>query len=179
MARYKPIDAHPRFLAVDLHKHLLPGSLAHAVNHLFDHDFDLSGFDARYRSDAAGACGFSVLRKPPNPFGLSVAQRSRRWRPAVHASTSGSPCLTLSTNGKSYRLCSMQTGQAQQRANPECVDRMNEAEADILAWMTCGGLRLWLIQPAKTTTVRSARMRHRRVSGRAVLSTPSVARYSA
>jgi len=67
MARYKLIDTRPRFLAVDLHKHLLPGSLAHAVNHRLDHDFDLSSFDARYRSDAAGACGFSVLRKPPTP----------------------------------------------------------------------------------------------------------------
>ena len=58
MARYKPIDTSPRFLAVDLHKQLLPGSLAHAVNHLLDHDFDLSGFDARYRNDAAGASAY-------------------------------------------------------------------------------------------------------------------------
>ncbi len=55
MARYKHIDTSPRFLAVDLEKQLLPGSLAHAVNHLIDHDVDLSGFDARYRNDAAGA----------------------------------------------------------------------------------------------------------------------------
>jgi len=55
MARYKPIDTSPRFLAVDLQKQLLPGTLAHAINHLLDHDFDLSGFDARYRNDAAGA----------------------------------------------------------------------------------------------------------------------------
>jgi len=55
MARYKHIDTSPRFLAVDLHKQLLPGSLAHAVNHLLDHDFDLSSFDARYHNDAAGA----------------------------------------------------------------------------------------------------------------------------
>ena len=58
MARYKPIDTSPRFLAVDLHKQLLPGSLAHAVDHLLDHDFDLSGFDARYRNDAAGASAY-------------------------------------------------------------------------------------------------------------------------
>ena len=55
MARYKHIDTSPRFLAVDLEKQLLPGSFAHAVNHLLDHDFDLSGFDARYRNDATGA----------------------------------------------------------------------------------------------------------------------------
>ena len=58
MARYKPIDTSPRFLAVDLHKQLLPGSLAHAVDHLLDRDFDLSGFDARYRNDAAGASAY-------------------------------------------------------------------------------------------------------------------------
>lgn len=58
MAHYKPIDTSPRFLAVDLHKQLLPGSLAHAVNHLLDHDFDLSGFDTRYRNDAAGASAY-------------------------------------------------------------------------------------------------------------------------
>ena len=53
MARYKYIDTSPRFLAVDLHKQLLPGLLARAVDHLLDHDFDLSGSDARYRNDAA------------------------------------------------------------------------------------------------------------------------------
>lgn len=58
MARYKHIDTSPRFLAVDLHKQLLPGSLAHAINYLLDHDFDLSGFDGRYRNDAAGASAY-------------------------------------------------------------------------------------------------------------------------
>ena len=48
MARYKLVDLSPRFLAVDLEKQLLPGSFAHAVHHLLDHDFDLSVFDARY-----------------------------------------------------------------------------------------------------------------------------------
>ena len=55
MARYKTIDLSPRFLAVDLEKQLLPGSFAHAVHHLLDHDFDLSSFDARYRNDDTGA----------------------------------------------------------------------------------------------------------------------------
>ena len=40
VARYKHIDTSPRFLAVDLEKQLLPGSLAHAVNHLLDHDVE-------------------------------------------------------------------------------------------------------------------------------------------
>ena len=65
MARYKHIDTSPRFLAVDLHKQLLPGSLAHAIDHLLDHDFDLSGFDARYRNNTAGASAYppSMLLK--------------------------------------------------------------------------------------------------------------------
>lgn len=55
MARYKHIDTNPRFLAVDLERQLLPGSFEHALNHLIDHELDLSGFDARYRNDATGA----------------------------------------------------------------------------------------------------------------------------
>jgi transposase len=55
MARYKHIDTSPRFLAVDLERQLLPGSLAWAINHLLDHDFDLSAFDARYDNDQVGA----------------------------------------------------------------------------------------------------------------------------
>ena len=58
MARYKTIDLSPRFLAVDLEKQLLPGSFAHAVHHLLDHDFDLSSFDARYRNDNTGASAY-------------------------------------------------------------------------------------------------------------------------
>ena len=58
MARYKAIDLSPRFLAVDLEKQLLPGSFAHAVHHLLDHDFDLSSFDARYRNDDTGASAY-------------------------------------------------------------------------------------------------------------------------
>jgi len=55
MVRYKHVDLSPRFLAVDLEKQLLPGSFAYAVHHLLENDFDLSGFDGRYRNDATGA----------------------------------------------------------------------------------------------------------------------------
>lgn len=58
MARYKTIDLSPRFLAVDLEKQLLPGSFAYAVHYLLDHDFDLSGFDSRYRNDESGASAY-------------------------------------------------------------------------------------------------------------------------
>lgn len=55
MARYKTIDTSPRFLAVDLERQLIPGTFVHALNHLIDNEFDLSGFDARHRNDSGGA----------------------------------------------------------------------------------------------------------------------------
>ena len=58
MARYKPIDTSPRFLAVDLERQLLPGTFEHALCHLIDHALDLSGFDSRYRNDRCGASAF-------------------------------------------------------------------------------------------------------------------------
>ena len=42
MARYKTIDTSPRFLPVGLSQQLLPGTFEHALNHLFDHEPDLS-----------------------------------------------------------------------------------------------------------------------------------------
>jgi transposase len=58
MARYKHIDTGPRFLAVDLQRQLLPGSFEHALNHLIDHELDLSSFDARFNNDATGAAAY-------------------------------------------------------------------------------------------------------------------------
>jgi len=58
MARYKPVDTSPRFLAVDLKRQLLPGGFEFAVDWLVDHKLDLSGFDARYKNDQAGASAY-------------------------------------------------------------------------------------------------------------------------
>lgn len=58
MARYKHIDTSPRFLAVDLQRQLLPGTFEHALNHLIDHELDLSRFDARFNNDATGAAAY-------------------------------------------------------------------------------------------------------------------------
>lgn len=58
MARYKHIDTSPRFLAVDLQRQLLPGTFEHALNHLLDHELDLSGFDARFCNDETGAAAY-------------------------------------------------------------------------------------------------------------------------
>ncbi len=54
MVRYKHIDTSPRFLAVDLQRQLIPGTIEHALNHLLDHEIDLSHFDARFRNDVTG-----------------------------------------------------------------------------------------------------------------------------
>ncbi len=58
MARYKHIDTSPRFLAVDLQRQLLPGTIEHALNHLLDHEIDLTGFDARFCNDTNGAAAY-------------------------------------------------------------------------------------------------------------------------
>lgn len=59
MARYKHIDTSPKFLPVDLSRQLLPGTFEHALNHLLDHEVDLSGFDARYCNDEIGASAYA------------------------------------------------------------------------------------------------------------------------
>jgi transposase len=58
MPRFKPIDISPRFIAVDLVSQLLPGTFEHALNHLLDHEIDLSGIEARYRNDLTGAWAY-------------------------------------------------------------------------------------------------------------------------
>ena len=55
MARYKSISTDPKLLAVDLGRQLLPGTIEHAVNYLFDRAVDRSSFDARFRNDTTGA----------------------------------------------------------------------------------------------------------------------------
>jgi transposase len=55
MPRYKTINTDPKLLPVDLARQLLPGTIEHAVNYLFDHAVDLSAFDARFRNDTTGA----------------------------------------------------------------------------------------------------------------------------
>ena len=44
MARYKPIDTSPRFLAIDWQRQLPPRSFEHALNDLIDHELGLSSF---------------------------------------------------------------------------------------------------------------------------------------
>ena len=65
MARYKTIDTSPKFLPVVLSEQLLPGTFEHALNHLLDHEVDLSGLDERFRNDTTGAPAYppAVLLK--------------------------------------------------------------------------------------------------------------------
>ena len=58
MARYKTIDTSPRFIALDLERQLLPGTFEHALNHLLDHEIDVSALDAHYRNDVTGASAY-------------------------------------------------------------------------------------------------------------------------
>ncbi len=65
MARYKSLDTNPQVLSVDLARPLLPGTFEHTLNHLPDHELDLSHFDARFRNDVTGAPAYpsAVLLK--------------------------------------------------------------------------------------------------------------------
>jgi len=65
MARYRVIDTNPKFIAVDLASQLLPGTFEHGLDHLLDHEIDLTGLDARYCNDETGAPAYppAVLLK--------------------------------------------------------------------------------------------------------------------
>ena len=58
MARYKHIDTSPRFLAVDLQRQPIPGTIEHVLNQLLDYEIDLTGFDVRFCNDATGAAAY-------------------------------------------------------------------------------------------------------------------------
>ena len=59
MARYYEQDPNLQFIALDLQAQLRPGTFEHALNHLIDHELDLSHFDGRYRNDDTGAPAYS------------------------------------------------------------------------------------------------------------------------
>jgi transposase len=59
MARYKPVDTQPKFVAIDLAAQLLPGTFAYALHHLLDQAIDLTPFDVRYRHDQTGAPAYA------------------------------------------------------------------------------------------------------------------------
>jgi transposase len=58
MARYKTVDRSPRFLPVVLSEQIQPGTFEFALDHLVDHELDLSGLDARFNNDETGASAY-------------------------------------------------------------------------------------------------------------------------
>lgn len=58
MARYKLVDRNPRLLPVVLSEQIQPGSFEFALDHLVDHELDLSALDARFRNDETGASAY-------------------------------------------------------------------------------------------------------------------------
>ena len=59
MARYKPVDTQPKFVAIDLAAQLLPGTFEHALHHLLEQAIDLTPVDTRYRNDTTGAPAYA------------------------------------------------------------------------------------------------------------------------
>ena len=60
MARYEHIDTSPRFIAVNLQRELLRGTFEYALNHLLDHELNLSGFYARFCNNVTQVKGARV-----------------------------------------------------------------------------------------------------------------------
>jgi transposase len=58
MARYKPVDRSARFLPVVLSEQIQPGTFEFALDHLVDHELDLSALDARFNNDETGASAY-------------------------------------------------------------------------------------------------------------------------
>jgi transposase len=59
MARYKPYSyAQGKFIPVYFEKQILPGTFEYSLNHLIDHELDLSIFDERYRNEETGATAY-------------------------------------------------------------------------------------------------------------------------
>jgi transposase len=58
MARYKVVDRNPRLLPVVLSEQIQPGSFEFALDHLVDHELDLSALDARFHNDQTGASAY-------------------------------------------------------------------------------------------------------------------------
>ena len=58
MARYKPVERNGILIPVVLHEQVQPGTFEFALDHLVDHELDLSALDARFRNDEVGASAY-------------------------------------------------------------------------------------------------------------------------
>lgn len=56
MARYKPYSyAQSKLIPIYFEKQILPGTFEYCLNHLIDHELDLTIFEERYKNEATGA----------------------------------------------------------------------------------------------------------------------------
>src|SRR6188474_2702356 len=58
MARYRPIERGGMLIPVMLHEQIQPGTFEFALDHLVDHELDLSALDARFNNDEVGASAY-------------------------------------------------------------------------------------------------------------------------
>lgn len=58
MARYKPIERSGMFIPVVLSEQIQPGTFEFALDHLVDHELDLSALDAKFNNDHTGASAY-------------------------------------------------------------------------------------------------------------------------
>lgn len=59
MARYKAYSyAQGKFIPVHFEKQIIPGTFEYSLNHIFDHELDLSIFDERYKNEETGASAY-------------------------------------------------------------------------------------------------------------------------
>jgi transposase len=58
MPRYKPVLRDPMLLSVILAEQIQPGTFEFALDHLVDHELDLSALDARFKNDETGASAY-------------------------------------------------------------------------------------------------------------------------
>jgi len=58
MPRYKPVHRDPLLLPVVLSEQIQPGTFEFALDHLVDHELDLSALDAKFRNDETGASAY-------------------------------------------------------------------------------------------------------------------------
>jgi transposase len=59
VARYKSYSyAQGKFIPVHFEKQIIPGTFEYSLNHLVDHELDLSIFDERYRNEETGATAY-------------------------------------------------------------------------------------------------------------------------
>lgn len=59
MARYKPYSyAQGKLIPIHFASQILPGTFEFTLNHLIDHELDLSLFDQRFRNDETGATAY-------------------------------------------------------------------------------------------------------------------------